>query len=164
MTKRKTTVTRVAKCSDDYAVITTHSEGAKTHTVRNKPCEQCPWRKDVPTGVFPAQAYRESAPTSYDMAQSTFACHMSGRDKPATCAGFLLRHAHNNLSVRLSECSGRINLSRLNDGGYPIYETYREMAIANGVDSEDPCLAQVRGNEDRYERGVNEVKKGRNKD
>lgn len=110
---------------------------------RREPCAQCPWRMDVPTGVFPAQAFRESAHTAYDAAMETFACHMSGKDKPATCAGFLLRHSVNNLQVRmrtwLDKPIGAISCK------VPIYPTYREMAIANGVEPDDPVLRPIRG-------------------
>lgn len=156
---RRTKIIGTRVCSQDYGVTSIVTEGRNKHVARHKPCEQCPWRKDVPTGVFPEQAYRESAPTSYDMAQSTFACHMSGAENPATCAGFLLRHADNNLSVRLSLMTGRIDLTKIGDGGYPIYESYREMAIANGVDKDDPCLVPVRANGRSYKGGENEVLK-----
>lgn len=80
------------------------------------------------------------------MSQTTFGCHLSGNEKPATCAGFLLLHGDNNLLVRLSQMSGRLDLSRITDGGFPLYDGYVEMAVANGVDPDDPALAEVRKN------------------
>jgi hypothetical protein len=64
------------------------------------------WRVDA-NGEFPAEAFRHSASTAYDMAQHTFACHESGSKKPATSAGFLLRGADHNLAVRLGFMTGR---------------------------------------------------------
>lgn len=113
-----------------------------------KPCAQCPWRADLPTGVFPAEAYRISAPTAYDMSDRVFACHMAGHDKPQTCAGFLKRNADNNLSARLSQMSGKLNMREISDGGYPLYDNYRAMAEANGVAADDPVLARCRGNDE----------------
>jgi hypothetical protein len=148
MSKRVVEIQGAKVCSDEYGVTRMVSRGGDKHVRCVKPCEQCPWRKDVPTGVFPPEAFRTSAPTSYDMSDSTFACHMSGQSNPRTCAGFLMRHATHNLSVRLSGMMGRINMDEVTDGGFPLYPTYREMAIANGVDPSDPVLAQVRGNEE----------------
>lgn len=115
---------------------------------RRKPCEQCPWRADLPTGVFPPQAFRESAPTAYDMAMSTFSCHMSGKERPATCAGFLFRHSVNNMQVRQRLLHSAGWPEHVSDGGFPIYKTYREMAIANGVDPDDPVLKPIRGDDE----------------
>jgi hypothetical protein len=134
------------RVSADFAVTTVFTSDAPVHRVRAEPCAECPFRMDVPTGVFPPDAFRESAPTAYDAALSTFGCHMSKMSAPATCAGFLKLHSENNLMVRMSLLSGRIDLTAVSDGGYPLYATYREMAVANGVPADDPCLRPVRGN------------------
>jgi hypothetical protein len=109
---------------------------------RREPCAGCPWRLDQ-TGAFPPEAFRHSANTAYDAALETFACHESGLEKPAICAGFLLRGAVYNLSVRLQFALG--NLRRdIGDGGHALFENYRAMAIANGVSPGDPALARCR--------------------
>jgi hypothetical protein len=134
-------------CSEEFGV--THlavTDGRRS--ARAKPCAECPWRTDVPTGVFPAEAFRVSAPTSYDAALSAFSCHMSGAGKPATCAGFLARHGENNLLARIAAIEGCRPSS---DGGLPLYASYREMAVANGVDPDDEVLAAVRGNDDVWD-------------
>lgn len=146
MKRPKVKIGRTVKCSEEFGVTSLTVLDSVAHIHRDKPCEQCPWRKDVPTGVFPAKAFKTSAQTAYDAAFSTFACHMSGKKMPATCAGFLMRHGEHNLSVRFSQGNERIDLDRVSDGGFPLYETYREMAIANGVAPNDPVLAEVRGN------------------
>jgi hypothetical protein len=146
MSKRTTKIGKTTVCSKDYGVTKIVSSGGSHHVHRASPCEQCPWRMDVPTGVFPPKAYQASAPTAYDAALSTFACHMSGKDNPATCAGFLMRHGVHNLAVRLSRAEDRIDLDNVSDGGLPLYPTYREMAIANGVSPMAPCLKPIRGN------------------
>lgn len=142
---RKVKIGRTRVCSKDYGVTSLTVSGGGVHIHRLKPCEQCPWRMDVSTGIFPTEAYRTSAPTAYDAAFNTFACHMSGSAAPATCAGFLLRHATHNLGYRISQAAHRLDLNSVSDGGFPVYETYREMAIANGVDAADPVLRLVRG-------------------
>ena len=114
----------------------------KAGCYRREPCPTCPWRPDA-VGEFPPEAFRHSAPTSYDQAQSLFSCHESGAKKPATCAGFLLRGATHNLAVRLSFSMGLLK-DDVTDGGVELHPNYRAMAIANGVDPQDPILQPCR--------------------
>ena len=111
---------------------------------RRQPCAECPWRRDAPVGAFPAEAYRISANTAHDLAGSTFACHMKGTRDPAVCAGFLLRGAAHNMAVRMGCLSGHFDLSQVKEGGVDLYDSYREMAEANGVDPEDEALRRCR--------------------
>lgn len=121
----------------DHQVVTVNGNG----TYRREPCAECPWRRDAPRGEFPAEAYRHSANTAYDMSTHVFSCHMSGPGKPATCAGFLMRGAEHNLSVRMKRgMSDLLDVS----SSVPLYDDYREMAEANGVDPNDPALAGCR--------------------
>jgi hypothetical protein len=138
-TKKKAEVVAVRPAGDDHQVVTI--EGGRG-TYRRKPCSDCPWRKDA-TGVFPAEAFRHSASTAYDMSKRTFACHQSGKAKPSTCAGFLLRGGENNLAVRLGYLLGRFK-DDIKDCGHELHENYRAMAVANGVEPDDPILAPCR--------------------
>lgn len=115
-------------------------EGGKG-TYRKKPCSNCPWRMDA-VGEFPAEAFRHSANTAYDMSDHTFACHQSGADKPAICAGFLLRGAEHNLAIRMKRIRGECLDVVMGD--VELHSNYRAMAIANGVDPEDAALALCR--------------------
>ena len=110
---------------------------------RRQPCPQCPWRRDAPIGAFPAEAYRLSAETAYDLSTHQFACHMSGSEKPATCAGYLLRGSAHNMATRLALSRGAINPGEVSSD-VDLYDSYREMAEANGVDPDDPTLAPCR--------------------
>ncbi|WP_367273879.1 DUF6283 family protein [Niveispirillum sp.] len=115
---------------------------------RRQPCGGCPWLvRNV--GTFPAEAFRLSANTAFDMSMHSFACHESGAEKPATCAGFLLRNAANNIGVRLAVRSGQVDLAEvkepLND---PLWPSYRAMAIGNGVAPDDPAIARCRGDDE----------------
>jgi hypothetical protein len=144
---RKRTVTHVATrvAGPDHAVLTLHSSGGAKHGHCTRVCAQCPWRLDSPVGEFPAEAYRHSAPTAYDGAMTTFACHMAGAEAPATCAGFLLKNADNNIAVRLSMMTSRLDPSDIRET-VPLYESYRAMAEANGVEPNDPVLSPCRSN------------------
>ena len=128
-------ITKTTPAGDDHQVLTL--EGGEHH-YRREPCSDCPWRVDA-TGQFPAEAFIASVGTSYDMSTSVFACHQSGKEKPATCAGFLLR-SHNNLSTRMKQMRGAIDMSMVHDGGHALHEHYRAMATANGVNPKHPAL------------------------
>lgn len=109
---------------------------------RKKPCLTCPWKKSV-VGEFPAEAFRHSARTAYDMSEHTFACHESGVKRPALCAGFLLRGSDHNLKVRLGRMQGRFK-DDVSDGGEDLFESYRAMAVANGVGEDEAVLRPCR--------------------
>jgi hypothetical protein len=141
MSKPRITATRPADENNQVVRV----EGGKG-SYRREPCPGCPWRVDQ-TGEFPAEAFRISANTAYDMAGETFGCHESGTKAPATCAGFLLRGADHNMSVRLGYSSGRYK-GDVTDGGHELHPSYRAMAIANGVDPDDPVLAPCRGEDE----------------
>lgn len=124
-----------------WGVVTVERQGNDHKT---EPCPRCPWRLDAPVGAFPPQVFRDSARTTYDMATHTFGCHGSARNRPQTCAGFLLRGASDNLTVRLALIKGRIDPDSISSP-VELYANYREMAIANGVDPDDNALTQCRG-------------------
>lgn len=108
-----------------------------------KPCAECPWRTDVETHRFAVERFEALAASAYDMSFMVFQCHKTRDDRPLVCAGFLLRGAVHNISVRLG--LARLELGSVEDGGYPLFDDYRAMAIANGVDADAPCLAGCRG-------------------
>jgi hypothetical protein len=56
------------------------------------------------------------------MSVHAFSCHMSGSGKPAMCAGFLLKGAAHNLSVRMARMKGSC-LGVSSD--VPLYYNYR---------------------------------------
>lgn len=134
-------VTDIRPAGANHQVVTV--EGGRRGLYRREPCPTCPWRKDA-VGEFPAEAFRHSANTAYDMASKMFSCHESGVEKPATCAGFLLRNSENNLGARLMAARGDLDREQLCDGGHELFDSYRDMAVANGVAPNDPVLAQCR--------------------
>ncbi len=141
--KRRTRIVAVKKADDNHQVVTLKSDEPLRH-YRRRPCEECPWRRDSPVGAFPAEAYRLSANTAHDMATHTFSCHMSGKERPQMCAGFLLRGATHSMAVRMATLDGRVDPRAVSDGGAALYDSYREMAEANGVDPKDPALKKCR--------------------
>lgn len=132
-------ITKVRPAGPNDQVVTV--EGGH-RGYRREPCGGCPWRVEN-TGSFPAEAFRHSAGTAYDMASHVFACHESGIQGGHTCAGFLLRGAEHNLAVRLGLMTGRY-AQDVHANGANLFESYRAMAQANGVDPSDPVLAPCR--------------------
>lgn len=137
---KKAHVTQTRSADQDHNVLTV--EGG-SGAYRRKPCPGCPWRVDN-TGDFPAEAFVISAPTAYDLADSQFGCHESGKERPATCAGFLLRGVDHNIVVRIKVSMGVIDLDSVSDGGRELHESYRAMAVANGVPPSHPALDDCR--------------------
>ena len=133
-------VTRRRLADADNAVLTVVGGPS---TFRREPCPGCPWRIDQ-TGRFPAEAFRLSAPSAYDGAFALFACHEAGPAKPVICAGFLLRNSRNNILARLRGLSGGPDCAT----SVELYASYRAMAIANGVDPDDPILAPCRADDE----------------
>jgi hypothetical protein len=80
-------VTDVRPAGPEHQVVTV--EGGRG-SYRRSPCSDCPWRVDA-TGIFPAEAFRHSANTAYDMSQKTFACHQVGSVKPAVITNTTIR-------------------------------------------------------------------------
>lgn len=77
------------------------------------------------------------------MSDRLFSCHQSGPKRPAICAGFLLRGADHNLIVRLKRIQGLIG-DDVDDAGIQLHESYRAMAVANGVSPDHPALDACR--------------------
>ena len=132
--------TQVRQAGPEHQVVTITT---KSRAYRREPCSDCPWRVDS-VGKFPAEAFRHSARTAYDMSEHVFACHQSGLRRSAACAGFLLRGAQHNLAIRLRILRGDLDLSAVSDGGVALHQSYSAMAEANGVAPQDPSLQECR--------------------
>lgn len=109
-----------------------------------KPCSECPWRTDVPTGRFKPERYRNLARCGEDLSGVLFACHKTMEGKEVACAGFLLRGSTHNMAVRMAIIRGEYKLDDVSDAGYPLFENYRTMAAANGVPLNHKALKHVR--------------------
>lgn len=80
-----------------------------------RPCGSCPYRQDVPSGVWAASEYaklpRYDAPTMEQPPQ-VFVCHQSGQDAPGArvCAGWAGCHdGANLLALRIAAIQGRLS-------------------------------------------------------
>lgn len=139
-------VTDVRVAGPDHAVATIEG-GAGSY--RREPCAKCPWRKDA-VGVFPAEAFRHSGVTGACETKSgaarsdgdayMFACHSNGAAKPAACAGYILR-SRDSVSWARGAALGSFDPAKVHDGGVELFDSYYEMAVANGVSPDDPTIA-----------------------
>lgn len=96
---------------------------------RTKPCEACPWRKDMPIGRLSGpyiERMRETCDVGYGL---VFPCQISSE----VCAGYLLSpDSLNNSNVLFAIHKRRFNPALLTTD-VPLYVRYVEMAAANGV-------------------------------
>ncbi|MFJ4700589.1 DUF6283 family protein [Streptomyces sp. NPDC088768] len=130
------------RLADDVWGVTSVTSDAPVRA-RSKPCdttEICPWRRDAPSGQFPAEAFVHSAPGNrHGGADGVFGCHSSTPRHPQACAGWLLAGADGNETVLEAMERGDVPRPTLPDG-VDLYGSYAEMAIANGVDPDLPEL------------------------
>lgn len=138
---KKPKIVRVRLAGENHQVVTIHGKADGDRGYCLTPCATCPWRKDA-VGEFPAEAFKISAHTSYDQSLVTFACHSSGGDRPRDCAGFIVKGSLHNVRARMNRAKGQYQ--DVTDGGHNLFDSYREMAIANGVDPNDPILKPCR--------------------
>jgi hypothetical protein len=104
-----------------------------------RPCAECPWRKDVPVGKFaPAryEALRETAGhpgAEAGLDAPVFACHISEAGKDRACAGWLAQAGIEHLGIRFAVATGRLPAHMLAPKpGWPdLYDDYEAMAEAN---------------------------------
>lgn len=100
------------------------------------PCYNCPWRKDktvAPAEMFPKDRYESMQEcVKQGLGKPIFACHNTPEEKPKACAGYLIVEGAVNFSVRIAIIQGRLNLEELHCDD-ELYESYEEMAMANGV-------------------------------
>lgn len=95
-------------------------------------CDECPWRKDVPVGRFAPERFVQLRKTVEQGFGPLFACHKTHEGSDETCVGYLLVDGENNFNVRFAASQGRLHFEELEAAG-PLYESFEEMARANGV-------------------------------
>ncbi|MFF3256992.1 DUF6283 family protein [Actinacidiphila glaucinigra] len=116
---------------------------------RTFPCNECPWRLDVPPGQFPPERFEQlratsvqpdprTDPDAYQAAaigqQDKFGCHKGapGSGEDLACAGWLAVAGTQNLSVRIAVITGGLPADVLTPGADwpPLYGSYDAMAAA----------------------------------
>jgi len=112
--------------------------------VRPLPCEACPYRRDVPSGLWAEHEYEKlreyDAPTPYQPL-AVFACHASPQ---ALCHGWVLVHTSRGnendlLALRLSPPEGLIP-----EMVVPLFASGNEAADHGERDLEIPSVEAIR--------------------
>ena len=79
-----------------------------------RPCASCPYRRDVPAGIWDASEYQKLIAYDRDTSQQPgglFLCHQTEGDDPKArlCAGWVGCHGGDLLALRLALINGRID-------------------------------------------------------
>ncbi|QIS08837.1 DUF6283 family protein [Nocardia arthritidis] len=80
----------------------------------SRPCGSCPYRRDVPSGVWHAEEYEKLRAYDLDIAlqpHGLFQCHQTDADSEVRrlCAGWVGCHGEQLLGLRLALVRGRIS-------------------------------------------------------
>ena len=81
-----------------------------------RPCESCPYRRDVPSGVWSADEYaklREYDRDTWAQPPGLFQCHQTGpQDRSARlCAGWVGCHGYELIALRIGVANGTLDSS-----------------------------------------------------
>lgn len=99
----------------------------------NRPCDECPWRKDAEQGRFAEERWAALAASSADergmgpeFGAPLFACHKSPEGGERACAGWLAVEGANHPLVRLAVVTGSLPERALVPGeGWPdLHESF----------------------------------------
>lgn len=108
------------------------------------PCESCPYRRDVPSGVWSEEEYdklvRYDEPT-YSQPTELFQCHQNGRDddKARLCGGWVATHGDHSLGLRLAVVTGRVDPAVMSySTTVPLFDSGEEAAEHGMEDIDDP--------------------------
>jgi len=110
-----------------------------TTSVRSQPCIACPYRRDVPSGVWSAQEYDKlvdyDSPTS-EQPFAPFACHATPEH---FCHGWAVvhsnrGHAYELLALRIA----RLDVEDVPMAGVALFQSGYQVAKHGKADIEDP--------------------------
>lgn len=99
--------------------------------VPEKPCESCPYRRDVPSGIWAREEYEKLRGYDENTAFGTFLCHHSpDMNRNAVCRGWLSVQCES-AAARLAVLSGQVtDEQRYATPLVPLYASGNEAADA----------------------------------
>ena len=103
------------------------------------PCSTCPYRKDVPSGVWDASEYAKLRDYDNNEAFATFHCHQEAEiGKPTVCRGWLSVHFES-VAARLAVLNEKVTVEELYaEPLVPLYASGNEAADAGMKDIKRP--------------------------
>jgi hypothetical protein len=106
-----------------------------------RPCESCPYRRDVPSGVWAANEYEKlpeyDKPTG-EQPFGLFQCHQSDRDSTQArlCAGWVACHGVELLALRIGASTGSVDPS--------VFEYTTDVPIfGSGTEAAEHGMAEI---------------------
>lgn len=114
-----------------------------------RPCASCPYRQDVPSGIWAAEEYAKLPAYDNDtwaQPQGLFLCHQTGSDDPGArlCAGWVGCHGGQLLALRLAVTSGRVDPTVFEyRTAAPLFASGAAAAAHGMADVESPSVAAV---------------------
>ena len=94
--------------------VAARAASAKTGPPAPRPCQSCPYRRDVPSGIWASEEYEKLRAYDRDTSQQPvglFQCHQEDAHSPTRrmCAGWVACHGYELLALRLACASGAIS-------------------------------------------------------
>lgn len=118
-----------------------------------RPCESCPYRRDVPSGVWAAEEYQKLSAYDRDTSSqpaSLFLCHQHDRGSrhARLCSGWVACHGEELLALRLAALSGSISETTCIEAmqymsPVPLFDSGTEAAQHGLVEVEQPSAQAV---------------------
>lgn len=130
----------------------------------SKPCPTCPYRCDVPSGIWAAEEYAKlpayDEPT-FAQPASVFLCHQLGRTEtaPRACAGWAGCHDGDELlALRMGVADGRLTV----DTALAIRDYVSPVPLfASGAAAAEHGMAEVEGPGPRAETAIAKLTRAR---
>lgn len=119
-----------------------------------RPCQSCPYRRDVPSGVWDTTEYAKLPAYDYPTGEqplSLFQCHQTdaNSDRARMCAGWAGCHGEELLSLRLAVVTGQISPATYTaatdyQSPVPLFASGAEAAEHGTADIERPAPSALR--------------------
>lgn len=114
------------------------------------PCGSCPYRKDVPSGVWAKEEYVKLPPYDNDTQDQPFGAFFCHQQDGRLCAGWVGCHdMRNNLGMRMAVSMGHLTVEEYEEAmdystDVPLWSSGAEAAAHGLKDVEDPGEQAVR--------------------
>lgn len=110
------------------------------------PCASCPYRKDVPSGVWDWEEYEKLRQYDEDPTDPTraighvFLCHQPIENRQAVCRGWVEVH-YDTIPVRMAMASGAVDPATVQEPppGVELFESGAAAADHGQAEIETPC-------------------------
>lgn len=115
-----------------------------------RPCESCPYRRDVPSGIWDASEYAKLPAydaETFDQPHGLFQCHQkpAGAEDARPCAGWVAVHGPDLLALRIAVTTNRLDRDVMEyTTDVPLWPTGKAAAEHGMADIEWPAAAAVR--------------------